>query len=62
MNPLREAAPPQRKLMLLTAQELDGVIERHVGGSEITDDEYASMEQFARAVEKAVWEKNHGQA
>ena len=53
-------APPQRKP--LTAQQLDGVIERHVGGSEITDDEYASMEQFARAVEKAVWEKNHGQA
>lgn len=54
-------APPQRKLVLLTAQELDGVIERHVGGSEITDDMYTSMEQFARAVEKASWEKNHGQ-
>lgn len=54
------AAPPQRKLVLLTAQELDGVIERHVGGSEITDDMYTSMEQFARAVEKASWEKNHG--
>ena len=53
-------APPQRKLVPLTAQELDGVIERHVGGSEITDDMYTSMEQFARAVEKASWEKNHG--
>lgn len=53
-------APPQRKLVLLTAQELDGVIERHVGGSEITDAIYTSMEQFARAVERAVWEKNHG--
>ena len=55
-------APPQRKLVPLTAQELDGVIERHVGGSEITDDMYTSMEQFARAIEKASWEKNHGQA
>ena len=53
-------APPQRKLVPLTAQELDGVIERHVGGSEITDDMYTSMEQFARAVEKASWEKNNG--
>ena len=47
------ATPPQRKLVLLTAQELDGVIERHVGGSEITDAMYTSMEQFARAVERA---------
>jgi hypothetical protein len=51
-------APPQRKP--LTAQQIDGVIERHVGGSEITDAMYTSMEQFARAVEKASWEKNHG--
>jgi len=53
-------APPRRTMMPLTAQQLDGVIERHVGGSEITDDVYASMEQFARAIEKASWEKNHG--
>ncbi len=42
-------APPQRKLVPLTEAEIE-----HIG---IT---HQSLRQVARAVERAVWEKNHG--
>jgi hypothetical protein len=37
----------------LTAQQLDKLIEAHVGGSELTDGEYSAMVMFAAAVERA---------
>lgn len=37
----------------MTAQELDKLIEAHVGGSELADGEYSSMVMFAAAVERA---------
>jgi hypothetical protein len=37
----------------LTAQELDKLIEAHVGGAELADGEYCSMVLFAAAVERA---------
>jgi hypothetical protein len=43
------AAPPQRKLVPLTEAEIE-----HIG---IT---HQSLRQVARAVERAVWEKNNG--
>ena len=42
-------APPQRKLVPLTEAEIE-----HIG---IT---HQSLRQVARAVERAVWEKNNG--
>jgi hypothetical protein len=37
----------------LTAQQLDALIERHCGGTELTDGEYSSMVMFAASVERA---------
>lgn len=37
----------------LTAQELDKLIEAHVGGAELADGEYSAMVLFAAAVERA---------
>jgi len=37
----------------LTAQQLDVLIERHCGGTELTDGEYSSMVMFAASVERA---------
>lgn len=37
----------------LTAQQLDKLIEAHVGGGEIDDNEYYAMVLFAAAVERA---------
>lgn len=37
----------------LTAQQLDALIEGHVGGSELADGEYSAMVMFAAAVERA---------
>ena len=37
----------------LTAQQLDKLIEAHVGGAELTDGEYSAMVMFAAAVERA---------
>ena len=37
----------------LTSQQLDALIEAHVGGSELTDSEYSSMVMFAAVVERA---------
>lgn len=37
----------------LTAQQLDKLIEAHVGGNELNDGEYGSMVMFAAAVERA---------
>lgn len=44
------AAPPQREPVLLTDEEIDALPWN------------GSPRQFARAVEKTSWEKNHGQA
>lgn len=40
--------PPQ-----LTAQQLDKMIEAHVGGADLHDGEYSAMVMFAAAVERA---------
>lgn len=37
----------------LTAQQLDKLIEAHVGGAELKDGEYSAMVMFAAAVERA---------
>ena len=37
----------------LTAQQLDELIEEHVGGAELADGEYSAMVMFAAAVERA---------
>jgi hypothetical protein len=37
----------------LTDEQIDRAIERHVGGAELTDDDYDSMRTFARAIEAA---------
>lgn len=37
----------------LTAQQLDNLIEAHVGGAELADGEYSAMVMFAAAVERA---------
>lgn len=37
----------------LTAQQLDRLIEAHVGGAELADGEYSAMVMFAAAVERA---------
>lgn len=37
----------------LTAQQLDKLIEAHVGGAELADSEYSAMVMFAAAVERA---------
>ena len=37
----------------LTAQQLDKLIEAHVGGSDLADGEYSAMVMFAAAVEQA---------
>ncbi len=37
----------------LTAQQLDKLIEAHVGGAELADGEYSAMVLFAAAVERA---------
>lgn len=37
----------------LTAQQLDKLIEAHVGGAELADGEYSAMALFAAAVERA---------
>lgn len=48
--------PPSPVLVLaqpLTAQQLDKLIEAHVGGAELADGEYSAMVMFAAAVERA---------
>jgi hypothetical protein len=37
----------------LTDEQIERAIERHVGGAELTDDDYDSMRTFARAIEAA---------
>lgn len=44
------ATPPRAAL---TAQQLDALIQAHVGGSELQDGEYSAMVIFAAAVERA---------
>lgn len=46
----RDAMKPRAPL---TAQQLDKLIEAHVGGAELADGEYSSMVLFAAAVERA---------
>jgi hypothetical protein len=48
---LRAALADQR--VPLTAQQLDKLIEAHVGGAELADGEYSSMVMFAAAIERA---------
>ncbi len=50
------AAPPQRKLVPLTEEEIDKIFKH------LCDTVGASCKTMARAVEKASWEKNNGQA
>ena len=49
-------APPQRTMVPLTEEEIDKIFKH------LCDTVGASCKTNARAVEKAVWEKNHGQA
>ncbi len=49
--PLYDHAMEMRKP--LAAQQLDKLIEAHVGGAELTDGEYSAMVMFAAAVERA---------
>ena len=51
MDRLRAEVEALRKP--LTSQQLDALIEAHVGGSELTDSEYSSMVMFAAVVERA---------
>jgi hypothetical protein len=44
---------PQRVTQPLSDARLDGLIETHAGCTELTDDEYASVFAFARAIEAA---------
>jgi hypothetical protein len=44
-------APPARRP--LTAQQLDKLIEAHVGSTELADGEYSSMVMFAASIERA---------
>ena len=66
MNPLREAAPPQRTMVPLTEEEIvEAVREADLDWQAgWTLDEHAPnrFDALARAVEKTSWEKNHGQA
>jgi hypothetical protein len=51
------AAPPQRKLVPLTEEEID-----HAANNILTDDPVQWWRKLARAVEKESWEKNNGKA
>jgi hypothetical protein len=46
-------AQPVQAPQPLTAQQLDKLIEAHVGGAELADGEYSAMVMFAAAVERA---------
>jgi hypothetical protein len=50
---LAEHDAQQAHIPALTAQQIDALIERHVGGNELNDGEYSSMVIFAAAVERA---------
>jgi hypothetical protein len=50
---MKPEAQQQEPTVALTAQQLDALIERHVGGNELNDGEYSSMVIFAAAVERA---------
>ena len=50
-------APPRRTMVSLTEAEID-----HAANSILTDDPVQWWRRLGRAIEKASWEKNHGQA
>ena len=50
--------PPRREWQGLNFDQLQSVMSRHFGGCELTDDEADSAEEFARAIEAALKEKN----
>jgi hypothetical protein len=52
--------PPRREWQGLNFDQLQSVMSRHFGGCELTDDEADSAEEFARAIEAALKERNHG--